>query len=177
MQGAKTILRAATRRILQSLLGVEVRCRPESLYALQRGRALVVSNHVSFLDGVLLAVFSPCPLAVTSEPAYSICNPWTSRGMRLLAWMGFGRVIPLDSARPFGVRAVVEALRAGENALLFPEGRISPDGRGQAWKPGFEWIVRASGCQVVQARILGAERSRLFAPAGRAWRPRITLEF
>lgn len=139
------------------------------------GKAILTSNHVSLLDGVLLVLVSPVPLAVGVDTDWSVKSTWAARGMGVLCWLGYGWVVPLDSTTPQGLRKLARHLNAGRSVLLFPEGGISPDGSPQPEKPGVTWLATRTGAQVVSANIEGAARSRIFAKAGDHWWPRIQI--
>lgn len=139
------------------------------------GRAILTSNHVSLLDGVLLVLVSPTPLAVGVDTDWSVKSAWAARGMGLLCWLGYGWVVPLDSSTPQGLRKLARHLNAGRSVLIFPEGGISPDGSPQPEKPGLFWLAARTGAQVVSAQIEGAARSRIFAKSGDHWWPRIRI--
>ncbi len=159
------------------LLRVEVRYRPESVEACKAGGRIIACNHVSLLDGVIVALASPVPMCFAVETAYARHHPVTRLGLAALAWLGYGRVAPVDAGSPFGIRTLARALAAGENVMIFPEGAISPDGRPQANQSGIEWLSTCTGASVIWLSISGAESSRLFAKAGRRLWPRILLEF
>lgn len=163
--------------MLLRVFRTSVRLTPEARDLIVKGRSLVVSNHVSLLDGVLIALASPAPITVGVDGDYSRRNPLTSAGLRLLSWLGYGWVVPLDQASPFGMRRLKRALADGRTVLLFPEGRISPDGRELPALPGAGWLVSSVGASLVRARIKGAERSRFFAKSGRLLWPEIEIEF
>jgi 1-acyl-sn-glycerol-3-phosphate acyltransferase len=59
--------------------------------------------------------------------------------------------------------------------------RGSPDGLPLAVRARSQaiatWLVRRSGVRVIRIRILGAERSRLFAKSGDKLWPRIEIQF
>lgn len=93
----------------------------------------------------------------------------------MLEKLGFGIAIPADIRSPFGVRAMLRAAEAGHSLLIFPEGRISPNGMRQPSLGGVDWLARRVGVPIIEAHIEGAEDSRLFAPVGRRWWPRIKL--
>lgn len=136
---------------------------------------IVCANHVSMLDGIVIALASPVPLTFAVDPAYSRHSPVARLGLALLSKAGLGNVVPMDMGSPFGLRALRRALDAGRSVMVFPEGRISPDGRPQPLLPGAIWLHRASAAPVVWFSIAGAERSRLFAKAGRRWWPAVTV--
>lgn len=168
----RALLTAMTTRLLRTRAHVE----PAARQKLLNGRTILISNHVSLLDGVLLALLSPVPLAVGVDSDWSVKNPWTASGMAFLCWLGYGWVVPLDARTPHGLRLLARHIKAGRSVLLFPEGEISPDGRPLAPRPGVQWLAHRTKAQVVRASIIGAERSRLFAKAGNAWWPAIQIE-
>jgi 1-acyl-sn-glycerol-3-phosphate acyltransferase len=175
MRLTKALLRALVRHAVLLLCRTRVEVREESWRQLRVGGCLVICNHASLLDGVLLAAGSPVPLAFTSERAMSIENAWTSRGMRVLAWLGFGEVIPLDQGAPLALRQVLKKLRDGGNVVIFPDGRITGATEIVAPLPGSQWLIERSGCRVVRARITGAERHRFFAKTGKEAFPEIRV--
>lgn len=171
----KCILRLALRALALTALRVSWHVRPESVDALRAGRCIVVCNHSSFLDGVLLALICPVPLTFTSEREQSVENAFTATGMRVLVWLGFGAVIPLDSGSPMAIRSTLRCLHQNGNVMIFPDGRITGSQEIAAPKPGVDWLVSRSGCQVIQARIRGAENHRFFGKRGREWFPAISV--
>ncbi len=136
---------------------------------------IVCANHVSLLDGIVIALVSPVPLTFAVDPAYARHSTVARLGLALLAKAGLGSVVPMDVRSPFGLRELRRALDAGASVMVFPEGEISPDGQPQRLLPGAIWLHRASAAPVVWFSIAGAEHSRLFAKAGHRWWPRITV--
>jgi len=160
---------------LAAALRTRANIAPQAREMLVRGGTILTSNHVSLLDGVLLALLSPAPLAVGVDSDWSMRSPWAARGMAMLCWLGYGWVVPLDSSTPQGMRSLARHLREGRSVLLFPEGQISPNGRPQAERPGVKWLAQRTGAKVVRASIDGAERSLIFAKAGDHLWPRIAI--
>lgn len=164
-------------RIIASIIlrVLNVRVQERAASRLRAQQVVLTCNHVSFLDGVIVACASPVPLAIMVTPRHAVEHRFTSRGIRMLERLGFGRAVPADIRSPFGVRAVLRAAQEGHSVLIFPEGRISPDGTQKPALRGAEWLAARVGVPTVEAHIAGAEDSRLFAPVGRRWRPRISL--
>jgi acyl-[acyl-carrier-protein]-phospholipid O-acyltransferase/long-chain-fatty-acid--[acyl-carrier-protein] ligase len=104
-----------------------------------RGPALICSNHVSYVDWILL-------LAAFKRPIrFVIFEAWTRRfGLRrLFRW---GRVLAIDAWS--GPRAIVQSLRSAGEALqegdlvgIFPEGRMTRNGYMLSFHRGFEKIA------------------------------------
>jgi acyl-[acyl-carrier-protein]-phospholipid O-acyltransferase/long-chain-fatty-acid--[acyl-carrier-protein] ligase len=160
----RPFLRSVLRLVALRLLRVRASYSPASIELLRQGRAIVCANHVSLLDGVIVALASPVPLTFGVDTDFSRRSRLASRGMAALAWLGFGAV-------------VLKALDRGETVMVFPEGRISETGRPLPDQPGMAWLVRRAGAPVLRVRIRGAERSRFFAKAGKHFWPRIEVEF
>jgi acyl-[acyl-carrier-protein]-phospholipid O-acyltransferase / long-chain-fatty-acid--[acyl-carrier-protein] ligase len=113
------------------------------------GGALVICNHLSYIDAVVLQIASPRP-------------------MRFIAFAGFARspalrflfralgVIPIAPGKPTkGIRIAAEAIRKGELVCVFPEGAISRTGQLMELKRGFGLIAELAGAPVVPAVIDG----------------------
>ncbi len=173
----RAFIRFALRRLVLAALRVRVTYNAASVAQLQAGPVLVCANHVSLVDGLIVALASPAPLVFGVDTDFSRRSRVASRGMAALAALGFGRVVPIDARSPFGLRALRKALDRGEAVMLFPEGRISDTGRPLQDQPGVAWLVARCSVPVLRVRIRGAERSKVFAKAGAAWWPRIELDF
>ncbi|ART61460.1 hypothetical protein CBP36_21060 (plasmid) [Acidovorax carolinensis] len=172
----KMILRQLLRSVALRVMRVRVTytavaCR------LRQGQSIVCSNHVSLLDGLIVALSSPVPLTFGVDTDYSKRSIVASAGMSVLAWMGYGSVVPVDDRSPFGMRSLAKALERGESVMLFPEGSISEDGAPREDRPGVAWLARRSGVPIIRIRIQGAERSSFFAKSGTELWPSIEVHF
>jgi len=109
----------------------------------EHGGALLVSNHVSWLDGILLLLTIPRPVRM-------IANSQFVSG-RILGWMARTmQVIPITLGSTSSVRRTIEtardALRRGELVCIFPEGGITRTGKLQPFKRGL--LAIAEGTEV-----------------------------
>ncbi|WP_110686141.1 MFS transporter [Salinicola aestuarinus] len=118
------------------------------------GPALVVCNHVSFMDALVLGGGCPRPLRfMMDRPIYE--TPWLNWFFRIAG------AIPVDSDRrdPGGVRRALDqvsrALRNGEVVMIFPEGRLSPDGEVHAFRRGLDLVLARDPVTVVPASLSG----------------------
>lgn len=175
------MLRPTLRRFLRTvalrLLRVRATYSASTVEVLRQERVIVCANHVSLVDGIIVALTSPVPLTFGVDTDFSRRSKVASHGLAVLSWLGFGTVVPIDGNSPFGIRSLSKALARGESVMLFPEGKISETGQPSAEQPGVTWLVRRSGVKVVRIRILGAERSRLFAKSGDKFWPHIEIQF
>ena len=120
----------------------------------EEGAALLVCNHVSFVDALLVSAATRRPIrfimdeAIFRAPIISIIT----RGMK---------AIPIASAKAdvqvyeqaFAVTA--QALRAGELVCIFPEGRLTPDGLLGEFRPGLLRILKETPVPVVPMALVG----------------------
>ncbi|QFT86348.1 1-acyl-sn-glycerol-3-phosphate acyltransferase [Halomonas sp. THAF12] len=147
------------------------------------GPALVVCNHVSFVDALVVGGASPRPLRfLMDRPIYE--SPW-------LHWLfKLAGAIPVDSERrdPGGLRRsldqVSQALRAGEVVMVFPEGRLTKDGEIHPFRRGLDLILARDPVPVVPAGLAGLWGSwtshchgRALGTPPRRFRARVALYF
>lgn len=136
-----------------------------------RGSRLVVANCDSALDGVLLGLFLPgSPLvAVTPEMRKSLL-------VRLLL-----RAVPHcmpDAARPYAIKDIVHAVRAGRSVVIFPQGRVTTTGGLMKIHDSAGVVAAHCGVPVTPVRIEGTLGSRFAAVSQRwprRWFPRVSL--
>jgi 1-acyl-sn-glycerol-3-phosphate acyltransferase len=115
------------------------------------GPAIVVANHVSGLDPLLLIAASRRPLRflVAREQYRRPALGWLLRAVGC---------IPVDrEERPQeALRQGMKSLRQGKVIALFPEGRIRVPGDGPAQlKPGAALMAKRSGAPLIPVRIAG----------------------
>jgi len=117
----------------------------------EHGPALVVANHVSGLDPLLLIATAHRPLRfiIAREQYQRFGLNWLLRAVGC---------IPVDrAASPHrALSAARQALQRGEVVALFPHGRIHLDHEGHArLKPGVRHLAEVSGAPVFPVRIDG----------------------
>jgi acyl-[acyl-carrier-protein]-phospholipid O-acyltransferase / long-chain-fatty-acid--[acyl-carrier-protein] ligase len=134
-------------------------------------RVLVVANHTSYLDAVLLALFLPVRLTFAIDPR--VAQFWWVRG-----FLRFVDVLPLDPTEPFSTKALIKLLKADGKVMVFPEGRITVTGSLMKIYEGPALIADRSAATILPVRIMGTEYtpfSLLQGQIRRRWFPRITL--
>jgi acyl-[acyl-carrier-protein]-phospholipid O-acyltransferase/long-chain-fatty-acid--[acyl-carrier-protein] ligase len=126
-----------------------------------RGGALLVSNHVSFIDAFLLLASTDRPVRFLADEAY-YNHPLLRPFMRSLG------AIPISSSS--GPKLILQAMRAagdaidrGELVCIFPEGQITRIGMMLPFQRGFERIVKGRDVPIVPIfldRVWGSVFSR-----------------
>jgi len=134
-------------------------------------RVLVVANHSSFLDAVLLALFLTDRLTFAIDPR--VARVWWVR-----PFLSFVDVLPVDPAKPFSTKALIKLLRAGGKVMVFPEGRITVTGSLMKIYDGSALIADRSDAAILPVRIKGTD-STCFSLLGgqrrRRWFTRVSL--
>jgi 1-acyl-sn-glycerol-3-phosphate acyltransferase len=134
-----------TARAILALHGIDVRTsgRPPA------GPVMVVTNHVSYLDPLVVSSVVPCISIAKGETAQW---PLIGKGLRALGVVFVRRGDGHNGA--VALRHAWHALRAGAPVLNFPEGTTS-DGRGVgSFRRGCFGLARLAGVPVVPARIV-----------------------
>ncbi len=115
----------------------------------ETGGAVVIANHISYIDVVVMQLACPRPLRFM---AYQ--GPGTGMFLRWLYRLA--GVIPISDENRFQwLRSAVKALREGELVCVFPEGEISRTGQLMTIRRGFELMARTAKVPVVPAAIDG----------------------
>ena len=120
----------------------------------ETGPALIVSNHVSFVDALVLMAISPRPIRFVMDR--------TIFAMPILSWL-FRQVkaIPIASSRQDpqlverAFARVSEELRDGQLVCIFPEGRITDSGALLPFRPGVTRVLERDPVPVIPVALQG----------------------
>jgi len=118
----------------------------------QQGKLLVIANHESFLDGLLLGLF--LPIRATFVVHTSVLN---NRFFRLI--LKLTPYLAVDPSSPLAMKKVIKLLEAGEPVVIFPEGRITLTGSLMKVYDGPGFVAAKTGAMILPVRIEGAARS------------------
>lgn len=141
---------------------VRVTCRPVITgldHVPAEGGFIVASNHLSFLDSVIIQAISPRPVSFFAKAEYFTQPGLKGRAMKTF-FESVGSV-PVERDRK---AASVEALHRlgriaseGHGVGIYPEGTRSRDGRLYRGKNGVGWLAVATGLPVVPVGLKGTQ--------------------
>jgi acyl-[acyl-carrier-protein]-phospholipid O-acyltransferase/long-chain-fatty-acid--[acyl-carrier-protein] ligase len=162
-----TMLKAVVSFILRLIFRVEVRGHYE-----QHDRTLVIANHQSFLDGILLGAFLPV-------------DPWWIVHTQIAAQPMFKMLLKvvnhltIDTGNPFALKQAMAFIESGKPVGIFPEGRITVTGRMMKVYEGPAFMAAKTGAWVIPVHIDGALNaswfSRMTGDFPQRWFPKITI--
>lgn len=134
-------------------------------------KLLVIANHESFLDGLLLGLF--LPFRATFVVHTTVLNSWLFRQLlRLTPYLA------VDPTSPMAMKKVIKLLESGEPVVIFPEGRITTTGSLMKVYDGPAFVAAKTGATILPVRLDGAARSyfsRLSGDHPRKLFPKVTL--
>ncbi len=157
MPPRETLLYRLAYVVVRGALRLYLRFRVEGLDNVPDEAALIVANHPSGLDPVVVAAALP-RRALFVAGAEFLTIPFIGWVMR-----AYG-VIPVrrDQINPAVVKDALRALEAGALVVIFPEGRISPEGG--PLRAGAGLVAARAGVPIVPAAVVGAAQA---LPLGR----------
>jgi 1-acyl-sn-glycerol-3-phosphate acyltransferase len=120
----------------------------------ERGAALIVCNHVSYVDALLLMAISPRPIRFVMDVTIfrTPVMSWLFRQVRAIP-IASAKVDAAVMARAF--EQVSEALRDGQLVCIFPEGRITDTGELYPFRPGLTRVLERDPVPVVPVALRG----------------------
>ena len=123
-------------------------------YVPESGPVLVVANHQSFLDPLIVG------LAVRKRFTY-LARKTLFRSTIFGGFLRSVRCIPVDQegVAKEGMKAVLEKLKQGNAVLVFPEGERTWTGEMLPLRPGVQLLIKRGMCPVLPVGIAGAFES------------------
>lgn len=115
----------------------------------RKGHLIVVANHSSYMDPVVLQSVFPRRISfMMTELYYEGRGKWFFRLLRCICVKETGSNIS-------ALKAGIEVLKKGTVLGIFPEGGVSKEGRLQEGNPGVGFLAGKSGAFVIPAFIFG----------------------
>jgi len=131
------------------------RLRTEGLENIPKtGPAVIVCNHVSFADAVVIMAACRRPVRFVMDQSIYVLPV-------LKSLLTAARVIPIAPAHKNprltrqALDEVAQALRSGEIVAIFPEGRLTETGEPSPFRPGVKRILERTPVPVVPMAVRG----------------------
>lgn len=146
---------ALPRSIAQSILAIIFKVDVKGLENFEKAgkRVLIVANHTSLLDGLLVASFMPEKLIFAINT--HIAKKWWVKLFKPVV-----KLHPLDPTNPLALKHIIDALRRNEKCIIFPEGRITVTGALMKVYEGAGVVANTADANILPVRIDGAQFSK-----------------
>jgi len=158
--------------ILRSICKIIFRVKVNGLeHVPKEDRLLIVANHESFLDGLLLGLFLP-------KRATFVVHTGVLKNRIFRQFLRLTPHLAVDPVSPLAMKQVIRRLDLGENVVIFPEGRITLTGSLMKVYDGPGFVAAKTGARILPVRVEGAAQSyfgRLSDAHPRKLFPRVTL--
>lgn len=163
------IIQTCIKALVKMLWQVEVHGMDN--YVKAGKRVLIIANHTSFLDAIIISAFIPNKLtfAINSQ----IASKWWIKPILML----FDAFL-IDPTNPMATKSLIRLIQGDCRCLIFPEGRITVTGALMKIYEGPGLIADKANAVLLPIRIDGAQYtpfSRLRGKVKRQWFPKITL--
>ncbi|NGZ13826.1 MFS transporter [Vibrio aestuarianus] len=133
----------------------------------EKGGALLVCNHVSYMDALLLSAVCPRLIRFVMEEDYANLPP-------LRRFLKRAGVIPISANNRSSIRRafseVEQALAEGHIVCIFPEGQLTADGEIHDFMRGMDIILKRSPVPVIPMALKGLWGSYFSRIKGQACR-------
>lgn len=163
------MLKAILKPIFKFLYKVEIN-NLENFYK-TGDRVMIVANHLSFLDGILLALFLP------EKPTFAI-NSRISQRWYIKPFLTLVKHFALEPLNPYAAKTIIDEIKKNNKCVIFPEGRITVTGSLMKIYEGPAMIADKTGADILPIRIEGAQYSKFSRVKKRVrtrFFPKITL--
>jgi 1-acyl-sn-glycerol-3-phosphate acyltransferase len=120
----------------------------------REGAALLVCNHITFIDWLILSAATQRPIRFVMHYEF-LALPFTGRIFR------DAKVIPIAGAKEnadvleAAFASIAAALADGELVCIFPEGRLTRDGKLSPFRRGIERIIETTPVTVIPMGLHG----------------------
>ena len=132
-------------------------------------RVLIVANHTSLLDGIMLFAWLPDDLRFA-------INTQVATRPRFKPFLYFADLYTMDPTNPLSVKSMVRFLQEDRKAVIFPEGRITTTGSLMKVYEGPGLIADRAGATVLPVAIEGAQYTAMGYLGERIRFPKIRMQ-
>ncbi|MDY6050882.1 MAG: lysophospholipid acyltransferase family protein [Rothia sp. (in: high G+C Gram-positive bacteria)] len=150
-----------TQKTIEALLRTVFRARVTGLENFPaEGPVIVASNHLAFLDSVIISALMPRRVAFLAKSEY--VNSPGLKGRAMKALFQAIDIIPVNRTdKKESMKALetaLEHLNQGKVFGIYPEGTRSRDGYLYKGKIGVAWLAHMTGATVVPIGLIGTDK-------------------
>lgn len=164
----KSAIRTILKNVLQLLFRVRVTGLDENI---DTKRLLIIANHESFLDGLLLGLFLP-------YDAVFVVHTGVTRSWFFRLVLSLADYLAVDPTSPMAIKKIIKLVEGGRPVVIFPEGRITVTGSLMKVYEGPAFVAAKTGATILPVRLDGPARSYFSRISGKYPRrlfPRVTI--
>ncbi len=115
-------------------------------------KTLIIANHSSFLDGILLLLFLP------EKPVFVI-HKESERSRFYRHFLRYADYVTVDTSHPMPMRKVIRTINSGQPVVIFPEGRVTVTGTLMKLYSGATFAALKTGATLIPVQINGTKFS------------------
>ncbi len=163
------MIKAILAFIVRSLFRVKVLGE----FKLEEEHTVIIVNHQSFLDGLLVGLVLPI------SPVF-IINADIAKQLWVRMFLSLSDYLVIDPFKPMAIKSIIRLVESGRPVVIFPEGRITTTGSLMKIYEGSAFVAVKAEASVIPVIIQGANFSHLsHMPLGhpKYWFPQITLTY
>lgn len=143
-----SVMRFIFKFVLDKIYRVEVKGL-ENYYKAGK-KAVIIANHVSFLDPALLAVYLPDKIAFAINT--EIAKLWWVK-----PFLRFSKSYAIDPTNAMAAKTLISEIKRNKKLVIFPEGRITVTGSLMKIYEGPGMIADKADATILPIRIEGAQ--------------------
>lgn len=153
----KTILEGGCRLLFKIyfLLVHRIRVEGKENVPKEFEKLIIISNHESLIDGVLLWTYLDLDLKI-------LVNRARARERRFRFFMQNDYTVPLDTMNPYSLKGIIDKVNKGTPLLVFPEGRMTKTGSIMKIYEGTGFVAYKTGAGILPVH-LGNTYSTIFS--------------
>ncbi len=146
------ILPKIVKLLMRMLFRVEVSGYYQGGQENGQAKTLIIANHSSFLDGILLALFLP------AKPVFVVHRQIAVKPL-FRFFLQYVDYLAVDPSHPMAMKKVVKLLNEGRTVAIFPEGRITVTGSLMKVYSGAAFAATKTQATIIPVNISGARHS------------------
>lgn len=169
----RRLIKPIAKAIAQQLLHVDTHDLHRVQDAMARhDKNIIICNHPSFLDGLILGLFLPC------DPVFLV-HSGLKRNPLFRHLLSMVDHLEVDSTSPMAIKTITHAVNQGRPVVIFPEGRISTTGGLMKVYNGSAFVAIKTGAQLIPLTLQGLLKSKISRMGHnypKTWFPKVTIK-